>query len=123
RELDVRVQLTTLDGTPLGEQVHISVNSNAYGNIIPIATIVFGGLLLVLAGRRAWHRIKGRPDPADERRPVISPPDRFVHAPPPRTVPVHKPPQPPQVRPSDGPADHRPPGDRPPDHDPPPYES
>lgn len=132
RELDVRVQLTTLDGTPLGEQVHISVNSNAYGNIIPIATIVFGGLLLILAGRRAWHRIKGRPDPADERRPVISPPDRFVNAPPPsvvvrhpatappRTVPVRRPPT---VRRSDPSPDiDRPPPDPPPD-DPSPHES
>src|SRR5699024_4934220 len=97
------------------------------------------GLLLVLAGRRAWHRIKGRPDPADERRPVISPPDRFVHAPPPsvvvrhpatappRTVPVHKPTQPPPVRPSDGPTDRPPdeppPRGTPPDDDPPPHES
>src|SRR5699024_10529796 len=137
RELDVRVQLTTLDGTPLGEQVHISVNSNAYGNIIPIATIVFGGLLLILAGRRAWHRIKDRPDPADERRPGISPPDRFASAPPPsgvvrhpaaarpRTVPVRRRPTVRRSDPSpriDRPPTDPPPPDPPPD-DPSPHES
>lgn len=76
RQIDLRVGLLAPDGTALGEKIHISLQSNAYGNLIPIITAVFGGLLLLLAGRRAWHRIKGKPDPSDERRPVITPPDR-----------------------------------------------
>ncbi|WP_051461289.1 DUF6049 family protein [Tomitella biformata] len=76
RQIDLRVGLLAPDGSPLGEEIHISLHSNAYGNLIPIVTAVFGALLLLLAGRRAWHRIKGKPDPSDERRPVITPPDQ-----------------------------------------------
>lgn len=76
RQIDLRVGLLTPDGSELGEEIHISLHSNAYGNLIPIVTAIFGALLFLLAGRRAWHRIKGKPDPSDERRPVITPPDQ-----------------------------------------------
>lgn len=66
RQLDLRVQLTTPAGRPLGEQIHVTIHSNAYGSAMTIVTAGAGGLLLLLAGRRLWHRFKGQPDPADE---------------------------------------------------------
>lgn len=76
RQIDLRVGLLAPDGAELGEEIHISLHSNAYGNLIPIITAVFGALLILLGGRRAWHRIKGKPDPSDERRPVNHPPEK-----------------------------------------------
>lgn len=76
RQIDLRVGLLAPDGAVLGEEIHISLHSNAYGNLIPIITAVFGALLILLGGRRAWHRIKGKPDPSDARRPVNHPPEK-----------------------------------------------
>ncbi len=66
RNLSVDFSLTTLDGQRLGEPSTVSVRSNAYGQALAIITASAGILLLVLAGRRLWHRFKGQPDPADE---------------------------------------------------------
>jgi len=44
----------------------VNVRSNAYGQALAIITASAGVLLLLLAGRRLWHRFKGQPDPADE---------------------------------------------------------
>ncbi|WP_156517210.1 hypothetical protein, partial [Rhodococcus sp. EPR-279] len=56
----------TLDGSRLGEVSTVSVRSNAYGQALAIITACAGALLLLLAGRRLWHRFRGQPDPADE---------------------------------------------------------
>nr|WP_296776770.1 glycoprotein [Rhodococcus sp. (in: high G+C Gram-positive bacteria)] len=66
RNLSVDFSLTTLDGQQLGEATAVSVRSNAYGQALAIITACAGVLLLVLAGRRLWHRFRGQPDPADE---------------------------------------------------------
>ncbi|OZF17435.1 DUF6049 family protein [Rhodococcoides fascians] len=66
RNLAVDFSLTTLDGQQLGEASTVSVRSNAYGQALAIITACAGVLLLLLAGRRLWHRFKGQPDPADE---------------------------------------------------------
>ncbi|WP_278313949.1 DUF6049 family protein [Lolliginicoccus levis] len=66
RQFAVDVQLATPDGHLLGEAIRISVRSTAYGRIMTILTGTAGALLLVLAGRRLWHRFRGQPDPADE---------------------------------------------------------
>lgn len=66
RNLSVDFSLTTLDGQQLGEPSTVSVRSNAYGQALAIITACAGVLLLLLAGRRLWHRFKGQPDPADE---------------------------------------------------------
>ena len=60
------VSLTTPDGHALGEPTTVSVRSNAYGRALAILTGCAGALLLLLAGRRLWHRYRGEPDPADE---------------------------------------------------------
>lgn len=65
RNLRVTIALTTLDGQSLGDTATVSVRSNAYGTPLLIITGCAGALLLVLAGRRLWHRFRGQPDPAD----------------------------------------------------------
>ncbi|MCU1640849.1 MAG: hypothetical protein JWN03_1124 [Nocardia sp.] len=66
RNLVIPIALTTPDGTPLGNAVSVSVRSNAYGRVLAIITACAGALLLLLAGRRLWHRFRGQSDPADE---------------------------------------------------------
>ncbi|MEV6770864.1 DUF6049 family protein [Nocardia sp. NPDC051030] len=66
RNLVIPIALTTPDGVPLGNPVSVSVRSNAYGRVLAIMTACAFALLLLLAGRRLWHRWRGQPDPADE---------------------------------------------------------
>ena len=66
RNLSVDFSVTTLDGSTLGDVSTVSVRSNAYGQALAIITACAGALLLLLAGRRLWHRFRGQPDPADE---------------------------------------------------------
>ena len=65
----VDVALTTADGLPLGEPVRLSVHSNAYGKVLFFITLSAGAVLVLLAGRRLWHRFRGQPDRADLDRP------------------------------------------------------
>lgn len=65
----VDVALTTQDGLALGEPVRLSVHSNAYGKVLFAITISAGAVLVLLAGRRLWHRFRGQPDRADLDRP------------------------------------------------------
>lgn len=61
----VDVVLRTADGLPLGEPVRLSVHSNAYGKVLFFITLTGGAVLVLLVGRRLWHRFRGQPDPAD----------------------------------------------------------
>ena len=65
----VDVALRTADGLPLGEPVRLSVHSNAYGKVLFFITLSAGAVLVLLAGRRLWHRFRGQPDRADLYRP------------------------------------------------------
>ncbi len=65
----VDVALRTEDGLPLGEPVRLSVHSNAYGKVLFFITLSAGAVLVLLAGRRLWHRFRGQPDRADLDRP------------------------------------------------------
>ncbi|MCB0948325.1 MAG: hypothetical protein KDB44_03435 [Mycobacterium sp.] len=65
----VDVALRTPEGLPLGEPVRLSVHSNAYGQLLFIITLSAGAVLVLLAGRRLWHRFRGQPDRADLDRP------------------------------------------------------
>jgi hypothetical protein len=65
----VDVTLRTPDGLALGEPVRLSVHSNAYGKVLFAITMAASAVLVVLAGRRLWHRFRGQPDPADLDRP------------------------------------------------------
>lgn len=61
----IDVTLRTADGMPLGEPVRLSVHSNAYGKVLFFITLSAGAVLVLLAGRRLWHRFRGQPDRAD----------------------------------------------------------
>ncbi|CAN5173319.1 hypothetical protein BH11ACT7_BH11ACT7_11770 [soil metagenome] len=65
----VDAALTTPAGLPLGEEVRLSVNSNAYGKVLFFITLAAGAVLFLLTGRRLWHRFRGQPDRADLDRP------------------------------------------------------
>jgi hypothetical protein len=65
----VDVALRTADGLPIGEPVRLSVHSNAYGKVLFFITLSAGAILVLLAGRRLWHRFRGQPDRADLDRP------------------------------------------------------
>jgi hypothetical protein len=65
----VDVTLRTPDGIQLGEPVRLSVHSNAYGQVLFAITMAAAAVLVMLAGRRLWHRFRGQPDPADLDRP------------------------------------------------------
>ena len=65
----VDVTLRTPDGMRLGEPVRLSVHSNAYGKVLFAITMTAAAVLVILAGRRLWHRFRGQPDRADLDRP------------------------------------------------------
>ncbi|WP_197375937.1 DUF6049 family protein [Mycolicibacterium baixiangningiae] len=75
----VDVTLQTADGLPLGETVRLSVHSNAYGKVLFFITLSAGAVLVLLAGRRLWHRFRGQPDPADLDRPSRAEADNLRH--------------------------------------------
>ncbi|UXA07256.1 hypothetical protein KXD96_03630 [Mycobacterium sp. SMC-2] len=65
----IDVTLRTPDGMRLGDPVRLSVHSNAYGKVLFAITMAAAAVLVLLAGRRLWHRFRGQPDPADLDRP------------------------------------------------------
>ena len=65
----VDVTLRTPDGMRLGDPVRLSVHSNAYGKVLFAITMTAAAVLVLLAGRRLWHRFRGQPDRADLDRP------------------------------------------------------
>jgi hypothetical protein len=75
----IDVTLHTPDGVPLGEPVRLSVHSNAYGKVLFAITLSAAAVLVLLAGRRLWHRFRGQPDRADLDRP--DPSDDLVAGP------------------------------------------
>src|SRR5699024_8005368 len=76
----VDVALRTPDGLPLGEPARLSVHSNAYGMVLFMITMAAAAVLVVLAGRRLWHRFRGQPDRADLDRPGGSDPKHRADA-------------------------------------------
>ena len=66
----IDVALRTPDGMRLGEPVRLSVHSNAYGKVLFAITMTAAAVLVLLAGRRLWHRFRGQPDRADLDRPA-----------------------------------------------------
>ncbi|MFV0493755.1 hypothetical protein [Mycobacterium sp.] len=61
----IDVGLSTPDGTALGEPARLSVHSNAYGQVLFAITMTAAAILVLLTGRRLWHRFRGQPDRAD----------------------------------------------------------
>jgi len=67
RKMVVEFSLGTSDGVELGQPAEVTVRSNAYGRALALITVGAGILLVLLVGRRLWHRFRGQPDPADEQ--------------------------------------------------------
>ena len=67
----VDVTLRTPDGVQLGEPVRLSVHANAYGKVLFAITLGGGVVLVLLVGRRLYHRFRGQPDRADLGRPRV----------------------------------------------------
>lgn len=65
RSLQVEVSVTTPTGTPLGQASTVTIRSSNYGTAFTVITVIAGAILLLLVGRRLWHRFRGTPDPAD----------------------------------------------------------
>ncbi len=65
----IDVTLRTPEGMRLGDPVRLSVHSNAYGKVLFAITMSAAAVLVLLAGRRLWHRFRGQPDRADLDRP------------------------------------------------------
>ncbi|WP_019201528.1 hypothetical protein [Tsukamurella sp. 1534] len=78
KKIDVQLSLRTSSDMTLGDPIRVSVHSNAYGRPLFIITCAAGVLLVLLAGRRLWHRFRGTPDPADEDRPDADEHDRIL---------------------------------------------
>jgi len=76
RTVSVKIGLASDTGVKLGQAIELSVHSNAYGQVLFIITICAAVLLVLLAGRRLWHRFRGEPDPADLDRPEPDARDR-----------------------------------------------
>lgn len=72
----VDVTLRTPEGLQLGEPVRLSVHSNAYGKLLFAMTLAGGTVLMLLVGRRLYHRFRGQPDRADLDRPQERSPQR-----------------------------------------------
>jgi hypothetical protein len=65
----VDVTMRTPEGLQLGDPVRLSVHSNAYGKLLFAITMTGGAVLVLLVGRRLYHRFRGQPDRADLDRP------------------------------------------------------
>ncbi len=76
--MTVNIALITSSGVAMGSPIDLSVHSNAYGEALFIITICAGVALVLLAGRRLWHRFRGEPDPADLDRPEPDERDRLM---------------------------------------------
>lgn len=95
-QFTVDAAVRTPSGGLLGPPSHLKVRSTAYGTITGWLTAIAGGLLVLLAARRVWRRVRG-----EAERPTA----RVAPTPPPREPPAE--PVGPTVRlpiPSHGPA-------------------
>lgn len=110
-QFTVEAAVRTPDGGALGEPTRLQVRSTVYGTVTIWLTAVAGGLLVLLAARRIWRRVRG--DRGDRGDPGPGP-----AGPPPSPPQVPRPPNgaSPQVQPvgpSSRGADPPPPGPSP----------
>jgi hypothetical protein len=77
----VQAAVRTPDGELLGPPSRLRVRSTAYGTITGWLTAIAGGLLVLLAGRRIWRRVRG-----EQQRPTA----RVDPTPPPRDEPTEQ---------------------------------
>ncbi|MCF7551951.1 DUF6049 family protein [Pseudonocardia sp. WMMC193] len=87
-QFTVEAAVRTPDGGALGEPTRLQVRSTVYGTVTVWLTAVAGGLLVLLAARRIWRRIRGDrkgsgPDGGTGGTPPAPPPVPPVQADPP----------------------------------------
>jgi hypothetical protein len=58
-QFTVEAAVRTPDGGALGEPTRLQVRSTVYGTVTVWLTAVAGGLLVLLAARRIWRRVRG----------------------------------------------------------------
>jgi hypothetical protein len=63
-QFTVDAVVSTPDGGVLGPPSHLKVRSTAYGTITAWLTAIAGGLLVLLAARRIWRRVREAEQPA-----------------------------------------------------------
>jgi hypothetical protein len=76
----VDAAVRTPAGGLLGPPSHLKVRSTAYGTITAWLTAIAGGLLVLLAARRVWRRVRGE-EPRPTARVDPSPPPTVDPAP------------------------------------------
>ncbi|HKS48807.1 MAG TPA: DUF6049 family protein [Amycolatopsis sp.] len=59
-KFSVTVNLSTPDGTPLGNPARFELRSNEYGVVTLVLTIAGGAALVLLSGRQIYRRLKAR---------------------------------------------------------------
>jgi hypothetical protein len=73
-QFTVEARVRTPAGGLLGPPSRLRVSSTAYGTITGWLTAIAGGLLVVLAGRRIWRRVRGEQERPTARVDPTSPP-------------------------------------------------
>ena len=72
-QFTVDAVVSTPDGGVLGPPSHLKVRSTAYGTITAWLTAIAGGLLVLLAARRIWRRVREAEQPAARVAPGAPP--------------------------------------------------
>jgi hypothetical protein len=81
-QFTVEAAVRTPGGGVLGPPSRLRVRSTAYGTITGWLTAIAGGLLVVLAGRRIWRRVRGEQErPTARVDPTPPPTDDFPTGP------------------------------------------
>src|SRR6185503_13300223 len=95
-QFTVDAVVSTPDGGVLGPPSHLKVRSTAYGTITAWLTAIAGGLLVLLAARRVWRRVRGEaqrptarvdPTPPPTVDPPADPTGPTLRLPTPRPIP------------------------------------
>ena len=73
-QFTVDAAVRTPSGGLLGPPSHLKVRSTAYGTITAWLTAIAGGLLVLLAGRRVWRRVRGEAERPTARVAPTPPP-------------------------------------------------
>jgi uncharacterized protein DUF6049 len=73
-QFTVDAAVRTPSGGLLGPPSHLKVRSTAYGTITGWLTAIAGGLLVLLAGRRVWRRVRGEAERPTARVAPTPPP-------------------------------------------------
>lgn len=109
-QFTVEARVRTPAGGVLGPPSRLRVSSTAYGTITGWLTAIAGGLLVLLAGRRIWRRVRGEQERPTARVDPTSPPTDDFPTGPTEGLPLPRTPLPSHARPVRQPPGGQPPG-------------